>query len=114
MKDEDAVYLADVTAVRVQQNGLSSRFQQLAVKVLTDRGVEAFRQWPIQYSPDRQEVRVLKARITKSDGSIVDSYGDQDRHINEPWTGMYYDARARVLSFPALAPGDVLEVQWRL
>jgi tetratricopeptide (TPR) repeat protein len=111
---DDAVYLADVTAVRVQQNGLSSRFQQLAVKVLTDRGVEAFRQWPITYSPDRQEVRVLKARITKSDGSIVDSYGDQDRHINEPWTGMYYDARARVLSFPALAPGDILEVQWRL
>jgi tetratricopeptide (TPR) repeat protein len=114
IKNEDAVYLADVTAVRVQQNGLSSRFQQLAVKVLTDRGVEAFRQWPITYSPDRQEVRILKARITKSDGSIVDSYGDQDRHINEPWTGMYYDARARVLSFPALAPGDVLEVQWRL
>ena len=114
IKDEDAVFLADVTAVRVQTNGLSSRFHQLAVKVLTDRGVEAFRQLPITYSPDRQEVRVLKARVTKADGSIVDSYGDNDQHMNEPWTGMYYDARARVLSFPALASGDVLEVQWRL
>src|SRR5205823_10210961 len=35
-------------------------------------------------------------------------------HINEPWTGMYYDARARVLGFPALSVGDVLEVQWRV
>ena len=114
VKGEDAVYLADVTAVRVQTSGLSSRFNQTVVKVISDRGVEAFRQLPISYSPDRQEVRVLKARITKPDGSVVDSYGDQDRNINEPWTGMYYDTRARILSFPNLEPGDVLEVQWRL
>lgn len=111
---EDAVYLADVTAVRVQSSGLSSRFHQTVVKVVTERGVEAFRQLPMTYSPARQEVRVLKARITKPDGSVVDSFGDQDRSLNEPWTGMYYDARARVLSFPSLEPGDVLEVQWRL
>ncbi|MBS1153074.1 MAG: hypothetical protein H6Q89_4772, partial [Myxococcaceae bacterium] len=112
--NEDAVYLADVTAVRVQASGISSRFNQMVVKVFTQRGVEAFRQLPITWSPDRQEVRVLKARITKSDGSVVDSFSDSDRNINEPWTGMYYDARARILSFPGLAPGDVLEVQWRL
>ena len=111
---EDAVYLADVTAVRVQSSGISSRFHQLVVKTFTQRGVEAFRQLPITWSPDRQEVRVLKARITKADGSVVDSFSDSDRNINEPWTGMYYDARARILSFPGLAPGDVLEVQWRL
>jgi cellulose synthase operon protein C len=114
IKGEDAVTLIDVTAVKVQTSGLSSRFQQLAVKVFNQRGVDAFRQLPITYSPDRQEVRVLKARITKPDGSIVDSFGDGERNINEPWTGMYYDARARVLTFPALAAGDVLELQWRL
>ncbi len=113
IKNEDAVTIAEVTAVKVQQSGLSSRFQQLAVKVFTQRGVDAFRQLPITYSPDRQEVRVLKARVTKPDGSVVESFGDGERNINEPWTGMYYDARARVLTFPALAPGDVLEVQWR-
>ena len=114
VKGEDAVTVIDVTAVKVQASGLSSRFQQLAVKVFNQRGVDAFRQLPITYSPDRQEVRVLKARITKPDGSIVDSFGDGERNINEPWTGMYYDARARVLTFPALAAGDVLELQWRL
>lgn len=111
---EDAITLAEVTHVRVQPSGLSSRFQQLVVKVLTQRGVEAYRTMPITWSPDRQEVRVLKARVTKPDGSVVDSFGEEERNINEPWTGMYYDARARVLSFPALAPGDVLELQWRL
>lgn len=111
---DDALILAEVTHVRVQPSGLSSRFSQAVVKVLTQRGVDGWRAIPITWSPDRQEVRVLKARVTKPDGSVVDSFGDEERNINEPWTGMYYDARARVLSFPALAPGDVLEVQWRI
>lgn len=110
---EDAVILADYTYNRVQPSGLSSQLQQLATKVYTQRGVDAFRNYPISYSPDRQEIRVLRARITKPDGSVVESYGDADHSINEPWTGMYYDTRTKVLSFPALAPGDVLELQFR-
>ncbi|HZW87807.1 MAG TPA: DUF3857 domain-containing protein, partial [Myxococcaceae bacterium] len=111
---EDAVTLADVTRVRVQQSGLSSRFHQLAVKVYTRRGVDAFRSFPITYSPSREEVRILRARITKPDGSLVESFGDTNRSLNEPWSGMYYDAQAKVLSFPGLAPGDLLEVQYRV
>ena len=111
---EDAVYLTDSTYVRVQKSGLAGRLHQFAVKVLNARGVDAFRSFPVTYSPDRQEVRILRARITKPDGSVVDSYGESDRNINEPWTGMYYDARAKMLSFPALAAGDVLELQYRV
>lgn len=111
---EDAVYLTDTTYVRVQKSGLAGRLHQFAVKVLNARGVDAFRSYPVTYSPDRQEVRILRARITKPDGSVVDSYGESERNINEPWTGMYYDARAKMLSFPALAAGDVLELQYRV
>ena len=112
--NEDAVYLTDTTYVRVQKNGVSGQLHQFAVKVLNARGVEAFRSYPVSYSPDRQEVRVLRARILKEDGSVVESYGESERNMNEPWTGMYYDARAKVLSFPSLAPGDVLELQYRV
>lgn len=112
--NEDAVYVVENTYVRVQKNGLTSRLHQLVVKVLNQRGVEDFRTQPVAYSPDRQEVKVLRARITKPDGSVVDSYSDTERNINEPWTGMYYDARAKMLNFPALAPGDVLELQYRI
>ncbi|NTX05133.1 DUF3857 domain-containing protein [Myxococcus sp. CA040A] len=111
---EDAIYLVDNTFVHVQKSGLSSRLMQMVVKVQNARGVDAFRTMPITYSPDRQEVRVLRARVTKTDGSVVESYGENDRNINEPWTGMYYDARAKVLSFPSLAAGDTLEVTYRL
>jgi len=111
---EDAVQLVDFNYARVQPSGVSSRFQQLAVKVYTQRGVDSFRSHSITYSPDRQEVRVLRARITKPDGSVVESYGEQDHAMNEPWSGMYYDSRSKVLSFPQLAPGDILEIQYRL
>lgn len=113
LKDDDAVILADVTHVRVQTSGLSSRFEQLVVKVLSSRGVESYRTIPITWTPDRQEVRVVKARITKPDGSIVESYAEHD-HPVQPWAGMYFDTRSRSITFSALAPGDVLEVQWRL
>jgi tetratricopeptide (TPR) repeat protein/transglutaminase-like putative cysteine protease len=111
---EDAVTLVDNTYVRVQQSGLSSRFHQMAVKVFTRRGADAFRSFPITYSPSREEVRILRARITKPDGSLVESFGDTNRSLNEPWSGMYYDAQAKMLSFPGLAPGDLLEIQYRL
>jgi tetratricopeptide (TPR) repeat protein/transglutaminase-like putative cysteine protease len=111
---EDAVYLVDNLYTHVQKNGLSTQLHQLVVKVNNQRGVEDFRSQPVTYSPDRQDVRILKARITKPDGSVVESYSETERNINEPWTGMYYDARAKMLNFPALAPGDVLELQYRV
>ncbi len=114
LSGEDAVFLADYSYVRVQPTGQSSRFHQVAVKLFTQRGVDSFRVYPITWSPARQEVQVLRVRITKPDGSVVESFGDNDRHMNEPWTGMYYDARARELSFPQLAPGDVLELRYRI
>lgn len=114
LKKEDAVYLVDYTFTRVQPTGLSSRFSQVAVKVFTQRGVEAFRSFPLAYTPDRQELRILRARVTKADGSVVDSYAESERNMNEPWTGMYYDHRSRILSFPALGAGDVLELWFRL
>ncbi|HEX4622248.1 MAG TPA: DUF3857 domain-containing protein, partial [Myxococcaceae bacterium] len=114
MKDQDAAYLTDNSYVRVSESGLASRFHQVGVKVFTQRGVEGFRKFRIDYAPSRQEVRILRARVIKPDGSIVESYGDDDVNINEPWTGMYYDAKAKILSFPSLGTGDVLEVQYRL
>jgi tetratricopeptide (TPR) repeat protein/transglutaminase-like putative cysteine protease len=111
---EDAVYVVDNTYVRVSSRGLASRFHQTAVKAFTQRGVDAFQKFRIDYAPSRQEVRVLRARVTKPDGSVVESYGDEDLNVNEPWTGMYYDVRAKVLTFPSLSAGDLLEVEYRL
>ncbi|HEX8908985.1 MAG TPA: DUF3857 domain-containing protein, partial [Anaeromyxobacteraceae bacterium] len=111
--DEDALILAEVKVTKVFPSGLSSGVHQLVVKVLTPRGVEAWRSWATGYTPDRQEVKVMRARVLKPDGAAVDTYQESDHSASEPWYRLYYDTRSRTLGFPSLAPGDVLEIAVR-
>jgi tetratricopeptide (TPR) repeat protein len=112
--DDDAVVLGELKVTRVFPSGLSSTFQQTVVKAVTARGVDATRRQTIAYVPDRQEVRVERARVLKADGTVVEAYDEDERSASEPWYRLYYDTRARTLTFPALSPGDVLEVAYRV
>jgi len=82
--------------------------------VLTQRGADAARYQSVAYDPGRQEVKVERGRLFKADGSVVEAWNESDRSASEPWYRLYYDTRTRTLAFPALEPGDVLEVAWRL
>ncbi len=108
--DEDAIVLGDLKVTKVFPSGLSSTFTQVVVRVLTQRGVDAWRSWSAGYTADRQELRVEYARIVKPDGSLIATYRESDRSASEPWYRLYYDTRTRQLAFPALAPGDLLEI----
>jgi len=112
--DDDAVVLGELQVTRVQPSGLSSSFHQRVVKIVTARGAEDFRRHPIGWTPDRQDVKVERARIVKPDGSVVEAHEESERSASEPWYRLYYDTRVRTLGFPALAPGDVLELAWRI
>jgi tetratricopeptide (TPR) repeat protein/transglutaminase-like putative cysteine protease len=111
--DEDAVVLAEVKVTRVFPNGLSATWVQQVVKVYTPRGADAFRSHAIGYAPDRQEIRVDRARVLKPDGTAVETWQESERSQSEPWYRLYYDTRVRALSFPALSAGDVLELAYR-
>ena len=112
-EEEDAVELLDLTVHKVFENGLSSRFQQNVVRVLTDNGVSLYRYNAIRYSPDRQELKILKARVIKPDGRQVERVTESERGLDEMYK-IYYDTRAQQLEFPDLEPGDVVELQYRL
>ncbi len=111
---DDVEILADLTVTRVFANGLSSRTRQLVLRALTQRGVDQSRWQSVQYSPDRQVVRIERARIVRKDGTVVESRSDGDRTVSEPWYAMYYDLRSRVVGFPQLEPGDTLELVQRI
>jgi len=111
---EEAVVLANIQYQRIQATGHASRWAQYAVRLQSERAVEQYRKIPVVYAPTRQTLHVLRARMIKPDGSVVASIQESETHVNEPWAGMYYDVRARVLDFSQLARGDVLELQWRL
>jgi cellulose synthase operon protein C len=113
-EDEDALVLGELKVTRVLPSGMSATYHQSVVKVLTARGADAFRRRSFSWAPDRQEVRLERARVWKPDGSAVDTHEESERSTSEPWYRLYYDTRAKTLSFPALAPGDVLEVAWRV
>jgi cellulose synthase operon protein C len=112
--DDDAIVLGDLKVTRVLPSGLSASFSQTVVKVVTQRGADVFRRQSFSWSPDRQEVKVERARIRKPDGTVVETYDESERSASEPWYRLYYDTMTRSLSFPALAPGDVLELAWRI
>jgi tetratricopeptide (TPR) repeat protein/transglutaminase-like putative cysteine protease len=114
MAGEDAVALADFNAVKVHPNGLSSRFVQVVIRVQTARGVEGERSQWITVSDDRQELKVLHARVIRPDGAVIESHTESDRSLSDGASRLYYDARAHIVSFPNLAPGDVLELSYRL
>jgi tetratricopeptide (TPR) repeat protein len=114
LPDEDAIVLGDVEVTRVFPSGLSATHRQIVVKVLNARGADAFRRRSIAWTPERQEVKVERARIVKPDGAVVDAHEESEHSTSEPWYRLYYDTRAKALSFPALSAGDVLEVAWRV
>ena len=110
---EDAVQLVELTAVRVLPSGQASRTVQVIRKALTHRGVEDSR-FQIRYAPDREELKIERARVLKADGTVVDGHAEDDDSLHEPWAGLYYDARARVIGFPGLAEGDTVELVYRV
>ena len=113
LSGEDVETLADLSVTKVFANGLSSRTHQIVLRALSPRGVDAARVQSVQYSPDRQVVKIERARIFKKDGSILESKSDGERNLSEPWYGLYYDVRARIVAFPQLEAGDVVEVVTR-
>ncbi len=112
--DDDAVVLANVTVVRVYPNGLSSRVVQQVVRVVDDHGVDQERFQSVGYTPGEQEIKVLRARIIKPDGTVIDAKDENDRRVTDSWAGEYFDRRELDVWFPNLAPGDVVEWTYRL
>ncbi len=111
---EDAAILSETKVTKVHPSGLSSTWYQVVARAYTPRGTESLRAHPIAYVPGRQDIRVERARVWKPDGSVVETHQEADRSTSEPWYRLYYDTRVRQVVVPALAPGDVLELAWRV
>ena len=113
-QDEDALILSDLKVTKVFLSGLASSFRQLVVKVQT----------PARRRCLAQLGHRLHARPPGGAGRAGahrQARRQRDRHLPgerpellEPWYRLYYDTRTRQLGFPSLAPGDVLELRYRI
>lgn len=112
--EEQAIVLLDNEVVKVQPNGLSSRYVQRVIKVLKRGAVSGLSYSYIPFDPDRQEVRVLKAYILKPDGSRVHAETGYTDWLSNPSYRMYYRNRNLVLSFPSLQQGDEVWTEYKI
>jgi len=106
--------LRDLTVATVYENGLGSRFRQVAIEVLTPEAAQAYQSLPIPYDPSGQRVDVRVARVWRHGGGVVETSERAEQSLSEPWYSLYYDYRAEIVVFPRLEVGDVVEVQYRV
>ncbi len=110
----NAVTLADVRIQRVQENGLSTVRAQQVFYIATDQGAREYATRSVQYAHGSQELQVLAARAYKRDGRIIEAEDAGEGSVGDAAVAMYYDGRSRVLRFPGLEKGDVLELDYRI
>ncbi len=106
--------LEDLTVNTVYENGLGSRFRQVAAQIHDDQGARQWQQFSIQYDPNAQRVELRVARVHRADGSVLEATRRFERPVGEPWYRIYYDTRDLVILFPELRTDDLVELQWRV
>ncbi len=110
----NTIALADIRIEHVFDNGLSSVRTQQVLFVASVQGARELSTRSVQYTPDWQQLEVLKARIFKCDGRTVEAQDAGESAVADSNISMYYDVRGRSLRFPGLEPGDVLELDYRV
>jgi len=110
--DAGALRLFDLTVVRLQKNATTSRYRQQLIRIMNPRGAELNRTFHIEYAPARQQVRILNSRVFRPDNTTDASVLVRDYSLSEPWYNLYYDVHDREITFPELAPGDLVELSY--
>ena len=112
--NSNVIVLSDITLDRMAENGLSTTRSQQLFYIANDRGARDYRTRTVQYSHDTQQLQIVAARVHKADGQVVDAEDAGENTVADTSISMYYDTRSRVLRFPTLAKGDVLELDYRI
>jgi transglutaminase-like putative cysteine protease len=108
------ILLADETIRLTSENTLIST-SHVVVKILNERGKEAYGEVSLSYDATYEKLEILVARTIKPDGTVV-TVGDKNirdvsLYMDYP---MYSNVRARVISMPEIAPGAVIEYTARV
>ncbi len=85
------------------------------IKILNERGKEAFSELPLEYDSTYEKIELEYARTIKPDGTVVDvgtrHLRDVSKYLNFP---LYSNARVLIISFPEVAVGSVVEYRARI
>jgi transglutaminase-like putative cysteine protease len=105
--------LADVRIQELLPNGLERLHVQQLFYLGSEAALDAHRVSSIRYSPATQELKVLRARVWKQDGSVLDAQELGDRELAGN-VSMYYDMLLRQLRYAGLEKGDLVELEYSI
>lgn len=108
------VQLLDHQEVRFLPGNLSEERVQQVYLIRDGKHAEAIKTIPIAYVPERQNLRILSARLIRSSGSEYNARRRDTPRLSDPAVNMYYDTRMKLLSFDEFEDGDLVEVAWVL
>jgi tetratricopeptide (TPR) repeat protein/transglutaminase-like putative cysteine protease len=106
--------LRDLQVTTVHPNGLASRFHQVVFQPLTDEGAESARQYGFTFQAGRDVVDLRAARVYRANGTVDETIETGEAPVNNPAIAMYTSTRSFVVQLPRLAPGDVVELRYRV
>jgi transglutaminase-like putative cysteine protease len=109
---DPAVTLLDHIAVHFLPSALIEEKVQQAFLVTSAERAESYRRRALPYIAESERLRVLRARVLRRDGSEVSARQSDTPRLAEPEFNLYYDTRLRVLDFPELEEGDVIEIAY--
>jgi len=112
-----ALILLDRKVVTVDRNNSTTLDRYLVVKIFEDRGRDEFGEITQRFNKDGQTVDVLEACTHKPDGTVVKPEARAISDVSAPEVASamaYTNAMLKVISFPALEPGAVIEYHVRV
>ncbi len=109
---DPAVAILDHVEVHFLPSQLTEERVQQVTLITSAERADGLRRHTLPYVSESQRLRVLRARILRRDGSELSARQGDTPRLAEPEFNLYYDTRLRVLDFPELADGDLIEISY--
>lgn len=99
---------------RFENDGSGYKDATLRVRVISESGVKGFGQLRFGYNSANDTLEILRVKVTKPDGSIVNAGPEAVQDLTAPVqqiAPVYTDYREKHVTVPGLRPGDILECE---
>ncbi|HWC19701.1 MAG TPA: DUF3857 domain-containing protein [Terriglobales bacterium] len=106
-----------LTRIRFENDGTSQREQVTRIRVQTQAGVQAFGQLHFPYNAANDKIDIVSVKVTKPNGAVTTAGPDSVQDLTAPVAReapIYSDLHQKDVVVPGLAPGDILEYDFRV
>jgi len=107
---DSPIRLLEHHEVRFLPANLTEELVHRVILIGDPKKADELRQMSVPYVPERQRLRILAARILLATGGEATATQRDTPRLAEPSINMYYDTRLRMLRYPELHTGDLLEL----